>query len=82
MIRSLKIEPFTVRVFRGVFPWLEGAEDDESVTILGRREAFILRQGNVGVAVAEICRKAGINQETYFNGRGSTRACSRPRCAG
>jgi putative transposase len=31
------------------------------------QKAFILRQGNDGVPVADICRKAGISQATYFN---------------
>ena len=31
------------------------------------QKAFILKQGNEGVPVAEICRKAGISQATYFN---------------
>ncbi|MEY9470888.1 putative transposase [Bradyrhizobium yuanmingense] len=31
------------------------------------QKAFILKQGHDGVAVAEICRKAGISQATYFN---------------
>lgn len=30
------------------------------------QKAFILKQGE-GTAVAEICRKAGISQATYFN---------------
>lgn len=29
--------------------------------------AFVLKQGDEGTAVAEICRKAGISQATYFN---------------
>lgn len=29
--------------------------------------AFVLKQGDEGAAVAEICRKAGISQATYFN---------------
>ena len=29
--------------------------------------AFVLKQGEEGTAVAEICRKAGISQATYFN---------------
>lgn len=29
--------------------------------------AFVLRQGDEGVRVEEICRKAGISQATYFN---------------
>jgi len=31
------------------------------------QKAFILRQGEDGMPVAEICRKAGISQATYFN---------------
>ena len=31
------------------------------------QKAFILKQGNEGVPVADICRKAGISQATYFN---------------
>jgi putative transposase len=31
------------------------------------QKAFILKQGNDGVPVAEICRKAGISRATYFN---------------
>ncbi len=31
------------------------------------QKAFILKQGNHGMPVAEICRKAGISQATYFN---------------
>ena len=31
------------------------------------QKAFILKQGSEGVPVADICRKAGISQATYFN---------------
>ncbi len=31
------------------------------------QKAFILKQGSDGVPVADICRKAGISQATYFN---------------
>ena len=31
--------------------------------------AFILKQGDDGVAVAEVCRKAGISEATYYNWR-------------
>ena len=31
------------------------------------QKAFILKQGADGVTVADICRKAGISQATYFN---------------
>ena len=29
--------------------------------------AFVLKQGDEGTPVAEVCRKAGISQATYFN---------------
>jgi putative transposase len=51
-----------------------GADDDEGLTVFASRtfgsdaqKAFILKQGQDGVPVAEICRKAGISQATYFN---------------
>jgi putative transposase len=31
------------------------------------QKAFILKQGADGIPVADICRKAGISQATYFN---------------
>jgi putative transposase len=31
------------------------------------QKAFVLKQGDEGVPVAEICRKAGISQATDFN---------------
>lgn len=31
------------------------------------QKAFIIKQGEFGIPVAEICRKAGISQATYFN---------------
>ena len=31
------------------------------------QKAFILKQGAYGTPVADICRKAGISQATYFN---------------
>jgi putative transposase len=31
------------------------------------QKTFILKQGADGLPVAEICRKAGISQATYFN---------------
>lgn len=33
------------------------------------QKAFVVKQGDDGVPVAEICRKAGISQATYFNWR-------------
>lgn len=34
---------------------------------MGAQKAFILKQGEDGMPVAEIYRKAGISQATYFN---------------
>jgi putative transposase len=31
------------------------------------QKAFVIKQGEEGAPVAEICSKAGINQATYFN---------------
>ena len=31
------------------------------------QKAFIIKQGEDGTPIAEICRKAGISQATYFN---------------
>ena len=31
--------------------------------------AFILKQGEEGVSVSEICRKAGVSEATYYNWR-------------
>ena len=31
------------------------------------QKAFIIRQGEDGTPVAEVCRKSGISQATYFN---------------
>ena len=30
------------------------------------RKAFVIKQGEEGVPVAEVCRKAGIGQATYL----------------
>ena len=44
-----------------------GAEDNESITVLGRPKGVHSEAGNDGVPVADICRKAGISPATYFN---------------
>lgn len=33
----------------------------------GAQKAFVIKQGEEGTPVAEVCRKAGISQATYFN---------------
>jgi putative transposase len=59
LICSPQTGPFLGRVFRAIFPWLEGAETYEDIGIL--------KQGADGVPVADICRKVGISPATYFN---------------
>ena len=46
------------------------------------QKAFILKQGADGYPVAEICRKAGISQATYFNWKKKYEGCCRRRCGG
>jgi len=31
------------------------------------QKAFVIKHGEEGTAVAEVCRKAGVSQATYFN---------------
>lgn len=42
------------------------------------QKAFIIKQGEEGALVAEICRKASISQATYFNWKKNYVACCRP----
>ena len=37
------------------------------MSLADAQKAFILKQGADGMPVADICRKAGISQATYFN---------------
>jgi putative transposase len=67
VIRSPKTGPFRVRVFRGIFPGWEEWKTMKTSQFSDAQKAFILRQGADGVPVADICRKAGISQATYFN---------------
>jgi putative transposase len=67
VIRSPKTGPFKARVFRDIFPWLEERKTMKASQFSDAQKAFILKQGNDGVPVADICRKAGISQATYFN---------------
>lgn len=64
------------RSFPRYFPGWEKERSDESIEVFASRsfgsdaqKAFILKQGDEGLPVAEICRKAGIRQATYFNWR-------------
>ena len=46
------------------------------------QKAFILKQGADGIPVADICRKAGISQATYFNWKKKLVGCCPLRCGG
>jgi transposase-like protein len=50
-----------------VIPWAGGAETMKASKFSDAQKAFILKQGADGMPVADICRKAGISQATYFN---------------
>ena len=54
--------------FSAKFSWL-GKERNriKASKFTEAQKAFILKQGEQGTPVAEICRKAGISQATYFN---------------
>lgn len=56
-----------VRVFAWIAARLGGSEDMKASRFTDAQKAFILKQGEEGVPVAEVCRKAGISQATYFN---------------
>jgi len=49
--------------------WLAGDGAMKASQFTDAQKAFILKQGEQGIPVAEICRKAGISQATYFNWR-------------
>jgi len=46
------------------------------------QKAFILKQGSDGMPVADICRKDGISQATYFNWKKKYDGLLRRRCGG
>jgi putative transposase len=53
--------------FSAVIPWLEERRTMKASKFSDAQKAFILKQGADGMPVADICRKAGISQATYFN---------------
>jgi putative transposase len=53
--------------FSATFSWLgEERNRMKASKFSDAQKAFILKQGEIGTPVAEICRKAGISQATYF----------------
>jgi putative transposase len=54
--------------FSAVIPWLgEERKAMKASRFSDAQKAFILKQGADGMPVADLCRKAGISQATYFN---------------
>jgi transposase-like protein len=54
--------------FSANLPWLgEELRTMKASKFTEAQKAFVLKQGEEGTAVAEICRRAGISQATYFN---------------
>ena len=54
--------------FSANLPWLgEELKTLKASRFTGAQKAFVLKQGEEGTPVAEVCRKAGISQATYFN---------------
>ena len=50
-----------------MIPGWDGAKAMKASKFTDAQKAFILKQGEEGTPVAEVCRKAGISQATYFN---------------
>jgi hypothetical protein len=64
----LKTGPFDAGVFGKHSLAGRGAKNNEGIDFHGSaRQAFVLKQGEEGTPVAEVCRKAGISPATYFN---------------
>ena len=63
MLCHLNFGPFAIRVFRRRHPWL----GKEASKFTDAQKAFVIKQGEEGAPVAEICRRVGISQATYFN---------------
>lgn len=69
---ALDVNPENVLVagwsFPVKFPWLgEEWKRMEALEFTEAQKAFIIKQSEDGTTVAEIFRKAGINQATYHN---------------
>jgi putative transposase len=68
LIRSPKTGPLRIsELFAVVSPGWKERKTTKASQFSDAQKAFILKQGNDGVPVADICRKAGISQATYFN---------------
>jgi len=52
--------------FFAVFSLVGRSEAMKASKFTDAQKAFVIKQGEEGVPVAEVCRKAGISQATYF----------------
>jgi transposase-like protein len=52
--------------FFAVFSLAGRSEAMRASKFTDAQKAFVIKQGEEGVPVAEVCRKAGISQATYF----------------
>jgi putative transposase len=68
-------------VFRVNFPAGNRSGSMKASKFSDAQKAFILKQGDDAVLVAEICRKAGISQAGTSTGARSMEACCPTRCA-
>jgi putative transposase len=62
-----KLDRSKLEFFAVVSPGWKERKTMKASQFSDAQNAFILKQGNDGVPVADICRKAGISQATYFN---------------
>ena len=72
-----KLDRFWLEFFAPI-PRLGGAKNDEASRFSDAQKA----QGKDGMPVADICRKAGISQATYFNWKKKFDGLLPTRCAG
>jgi len=52
--------------FFAVFSLAGRSEAMKASKFTDAQKAFVIKQGEEGIPVAEVCRKAGISQATYF----------------
>jgi putative transposase len=71
LLCHLNFGPFAGRVFRRRFPWLDEelrhepkAGEANALKFTDTQKACVIKQGEEGTPVAEVCRKAGISQAT------------------
>jgi transposase InsO family protein len=46
---------------------LEGGPDHEAEAVYGRADHWVLREHELGAKTADLCRKHGISEATFYN---------------